>query len=158
MQLRPYQGHAIQCVREEIALGNRRVLLVIETGGGKTFTACSIILSAISKGKRCIFLAHRKELIDQCSETLTVLGIDHGVIKRGHPKRDLSKPVQVASIQTLIKRDHWDADLIVIDEAHRSCAKTYKDIVARYDDRVTLLGLTATPARMDGKPLGEMYN
>ncbi len=145
-------------MREEIALENRRVLLVIETGGGKTFTACSIILSAISKGKRCIFLAHRKELIDQCSETLTALGIDHGVIKRGHPKRDLSKPVQVASIQTFIKRDHWHADLIVIDEAHRSCAKTYQDIVARYDDRVTLLGLTATPARMDGKPLGEMYN
>lgn len=158
MQLRPYQDHAIQCVREEISRGNRRVLLVIATGGGKTVTSSSIIRSAVSRGKRCIFLAHRKELINQCSDTLTELGVDHGVIKRGHKKRDISKPVQVASIQTLINRSHWPADLIVIDEAHRSCAKTYKDIVARYDERVTLLGLTATPYRMDGKPLGEMYN
>jgi superfamily II DNA or RNA helicase len=72
---------------------------------------------------------------------------------------DLRKPVQVASIQTLINRKHWPADLIVIDEAHRSMATTYKEIVARYeDDNAALLGLTATPYRLDGKPLGEMYN
>jgi len=138
--------------------GNRRALLVIPTGGGKTVTSSSIILNAVSKGKRCIFLAHRKELIDQCSKTLDFLGVDHGVIKRQHPRRDISKLVQVASIQTLINRSHWPADLIVIDEAHRSCAKTYKDIIARYDERVAILGLTATPYRLDGKPLGEMYN
>lgn len=158
MKLRPYQEHAIQRVREEMLSGNRRTLLVIPTGGGKTVTASSIILNAVSKQKRCIFLAHRKELIDQCSKTLDFLNVDHGVIKRGHPRFDISKLVQVASIQTLIKRNHWPADLIVIDEAHRSCAKTYKDILARYDDSVCLLGLTATPYRLDGKPLGEMYN
>lgn len=150
---------AIQRVREEISSGNRRVLLVIATGGGKTVTSSSIIKSAVSKGKRCIFLAHRKELIDQCSNTLSFLGVDHGVIKRAHPKIDLSKPVQIASIQTLKRRDHWDADLIVIDEAHRSMAKTYVDLLDRYDmTKTVLLGLTATPYRMDGKPLGEIYN
>ena len=158
MQLRPYQEHAIQRVREEMSRGNRRVLLDLATGGGKTVTSSSIILNAVSKGKRCIFLAHRKELIKQCSKTLDFLNVDHGVIKGKHPRRDLTKPVQVASIQTLINRSHWPADLIVIDEAHRSCAKTYKDIVERYGDRVALLGLTATPYRLDGKPLGEMYN
>jgi len=139
--------------------GRKRVLLVIATGGGKTVTSSSIIKSAVSKGKRCIFLAHRKELIDQCSKTLDFLGVDHGVIKRSHPKLDLDKPVQVASIQTLIRWDHWPADLVVIDEAHRSMAKTYRDIVSRYEQENTaILGLTATPYRLDGKPLGEMYN
>jgi len=158
MKLRPYQEYAIQRVKEEIARGNRRVLLVIATGGGKTVTSGNVILSAVAKQKRCLFLAHRKELIDQCSRTLDFLGVDHGVIKRDHPRRDLSKPVQVASIQTLIKRDHWPADLIVIDEAHRSCAKTYKSILDRYEDKTITLGLTATPYRLDGKPLGDMYN
>jgi len=158
MALRPYQDHAIQRVREEMSAGNRRTLLVIATGGGKTVTASTIINNAVAKGKRCLFLAHRKELIEQCSKTLDRLGVDHGVIKRGHRRRDISKPVQVASIQTLIRRSHWEADLIVIDEAHRSCAKTYKDILARYGDSVAVLGLTATPYRLDGKPLGDMYN
>lgn len=158
MKLRPYQEHAIQRVREEMSRGKRRALLVIATGGGKTVTAGRIILNAVAKGKRCIFLAHRKELIDQCSKTLDILGVDHGVIKSKHPRRDLTKPVQVASIQTLIKRDHWHADLIVIDEAHRSYANTYKSILERYGDSVALLGLSATPYRMDGKPLGDIYN
>lgn len=158
MQSRPYQERAIQCVRDEMLLGNRRVLLVIATGGGKTYTSSKIILNAVSKGKRCIFLAHRNELIEQCSRTLDALGVDHGVIKSKHPKRDLSKLVQVASVQTLIRRKHWHADLIVIDEAHRSHAATYHKIIERYDDNVALLGLTATPFRTDGKPLGEIYN
>ena len=159
MILRPYQQSAIQRVRQEMSAGRRRVLLVIATGGGKTVTSSSIIKSAVAKGKRCIFLAHRKELIEQCSKTLTFLGVDHGVYKRGHKKLDLTKPVQVASIQTLIKKDHWPADLVVIDEAHRSMARTYQEIVARYEAQgAAVLGLTATPYRLDGKPLGAMYN
>lgn len=159
LEPRPYQQEAIDGVRGEISSGLRRILIVIATGGGKTFTSGKIIEMAISKGKRCIFLAHRKELIDQCSDTLDDLGIDHGVIKSGHPRVDRSKLVQVASIQTLIKRGHWDADLIVIDEAHRSIAKTYVDIVTRYDkDKIVVLGLTATPYRMDGRPLGRVYD
>ena len=142
-----------------MSAGHKRALLVIATGGGKTVTSSSIIKSAVAKGKRCIFLAHRKELIDQCSKTLSFLGVDHGVIKRGHSKLDLDKPVQVASIQTLIKWDHWPADLVVIDEAHRSMASTYQKLVKRYEaDRAAILGLTATPYRLDGTPLGEMYD
>ncbi len=159
MKLRPYQEDAIQRVREEMLAGRRRVLLVIATGGGKTVTSSSIIKGAVAKGKRCIFLAHRSELIQQCSKTLSFLGVDHGVIRRGHPKLDLKKPVQVASIQTLIKRDHWPADLVVIDEAHRSMAATYQELVSRYEqNNAAILGLTATPYRLDGKPLGEIYN
>lgn len=192
MILRPYQEEAIRCVRDEVvrqrsllgaipgdihsvsmnpshgALSNPNlvaILLVIATGGGKTFTAGKIILNAVAKGKRCIFLAHRTELIEQCSKTLHRLGIEHGIIKgkgklskKMKGKRDRDMLVQVASIQTLIKRKHWDADLVVIDEAHRSYAKTYRKILERYDSKTVVLGLTATPYRADGKPLGDIYN
>ena len=159
MRLRDYQEKAIAAVRQEISQGRRAVLLVIATGGGKTVTSSSIIRSAVAKGKRCIFLAHRKELISQCSRTLSSLGVDHGVIKSGSKKANLKKPVQVASVQTLVRRDHWPADLVIIDEAHRSMASTYQKIAERYrEENSVILGLTATPYRMDGKPLGEMYD
>lgn len=171
MILRPYQEEAIQRVRDEVVrqrgligtplLPNPTlvsILLVIATGGGKTFTSGKIILNAVAKGKRCIFLAHRTELIEQCSKTLDRLGVDHGVIQSKHPRRDLKKPVQVASIQTLIRRKHWDANIVVIDEAHRSFAPTYRKILERYDQKTTVIGLTATPYRADGKPLGDIYN
>lgn len=156
-EVREYQATAIERVREVIRAGYRRVLLVIATGGGKTFTSGKIIANTVLNGQCAIFLAHRKELIEQCSETLEDLGIDHGVIKRDHPRRDRSKKVQVASIQTLINRDHWPARLIVIDEAHRSVAQTYVKLIDRYDDPI-VLGLTATPYRRDGQPLGRKYH
>jgi len=104
-----------------------------------------------------IFLAHRRELIQQSSKTLDDLYVDHGVIKRNHPRTDRKQSVQVASIQTLIRRKHWDADLLVIDEAHRSVAKSYVKIIERYDDPI-ILGLTATPYRRDGRALGRKYD
>ena len=158
LESRPYQETAIERVREAIRAGHRRVLLVIATAGGKTFTSGKIIQGTVNNGQRAIFMAHRKELIEQCSKTLEYdIGVDHGVIKRGHPRRDRSKQVQVASIQTLIKRDHWPAKLIVIDEAHRAVAPSYVKLVERYDDPI-VLGLTATPYRRDGQPLGRKYD
>ncbi len=145
-ELRLYQETAIERVRETIRAGARRVLIVIATGGGKTVTAGYIIKNTVLNGERVIFMAHRKELIDQCSKTLDGLDIDHGVIKRDHPRRDRKKPVQVASIQTLIKRDHWPAKLIVIDEAHRATAKTYVDLVDRYkEENPIVVGLSVGP-------------
>lgn len=157
-ELRPYQETAIERVREEIRAGHRRVLVVMATGAGKTVTSGEIISNTVKNGERAIFMAHRKELIDQCSDTLIEkLGIDHGVIKSKDPRRDRSKPVQVASIQTLINRDHWPAKLIVVDEAHRAVAKTYVTLLDRYDDPI-VIGLTATPYRRDGQPLGRKYD
>jgi superfamily II DNA or RNA helicase len=155
--LRNYQGGAIQSVRGEIRSGKRRVLMVAPTGAGKTTIAGAIIDGAIQKGKKIVFLAHRTELIDQCSERLDDLEVPHGIIQRKHARTDPYQPVQVASIQTLIRRDHWDADIVVVDEAHRSTSPTYQKIIERYDDPV-VLGLTATPYRMDGQGLGDIYD
>lgn len=160
--LRPYQELAIKLIRQAISEGHRRILLVIPTGGGKTVTAAELIDKTVAKGNRVVFLAHRQELIDQCSEKLEDYGVPHGIIqgkgKKSDKKRDRSLPVQVASIATLIRREHWPARLIVIDEAHRATAKTYMKICERYEgENPVIIGLSATPYRMDGRPLGDLF-
>ncbi len=157
ISLRDYQKAGIQGLREKLAQGIRRVALVAPTGAGKTTIAGAMIEGTVRKGNRCLFLAHRKELIEQCSARLDQFGIQHGIIQANHPKTDPTRRVQVASISTLIKRDHWDAEVIIVDECHRSTSKTYKKIIERYKSPV-VIGLTATPYRMDGKGLGEVYD
>jgi len=150
--LRPYQELAIQLIRQAIIEGHRRILLVIPTGGGKTVTAAELIDKTVAKGNRVVFLAHRQELIDQCSEKLDAYGVPHGIIqgrgkKRDPKRRDRSLPVQVASIATLVRREHWPARLIVIDEAHRATANTYMKICERYEDEnPIILGLSVGPS------------
>lgn len=159
--LRPFQATGIEHVKSAIRAGNRRVLLCIPTGGGKTLTAGAIIQSAIAKGSRVLFVAHRKELIDQSVTALYRLGVHPvGVIRAGDPRKDLSRLVQVASIQTLARRPHLDPppDIVVIDECHRALAEGYqKHLYAAYP-RAVFLGLSATPCRTDGKPLAGAFD
>ena len=83
------------------------------------------------------------------------MGVSHGIIKAKTKRRNPEAMVQVASIQTLKNRDHWDAQIIIVDECHRSASPMYINILERYSNPV-VLGLTATPYRMDGKGLGEV--
>lgn len=157
VELRPYQTGAIEAVRAAIRAGRKRVLLCIPTGGGKTLTAASTLASAVAKGSRVLFVAHRKELIDQTCTTFGRLGITSiGVIRAQDPRKDLSQPIQIASIQTLARRDKPPADVVVIDEGHRALAKSYiKHLFEAYPQAVFLL-LTATPCRTDGRPLKDV--
>ena len=154
--LRPYQIAAVESARRAIAGRKRRLILLAPTASGKTVIASGIIESAVSRGKTVLFLAHRKELIQQASAKLDAFGIDHGIIMANHWRRRPGLQVQVASVQTLARRALPPADLVIIDEAHLSLAKTYTDLIAAYSDAV-ILGLTATPLRADGKPLGAIY-
>jgi len=156
--LRQYQEKAVQSARHAIAARKRRLILVAPTGSGKTVIAGSVIEAAVAKGKHILFLAHRKELITQASAKLDEFGVDHGIIMGNHWRRRPDAQVQVASIQTLRNRGlPWVPDLIIIDEAHLSMAKSYTDLLEVYP-RAVILGLTATPVRADGKPLGIIYH
>lgn len=157
-QLRDYQSTGLDALRTRLGRGIRRIVFVAPTGAGKTTVAGAMIDGARQKGNKCIFLAHRTELIDQCSARLDEFGISHGIIQQKHPRTDPRKPVQVASIQTLNNRDHVDADLIVVDECHRSTSPLYTKIIDRYDNKPAIIGLTATPYRLDGRGLGEIYD
>lgn len=145
MILRPYQTTAVD--RALNAIDNRPII-VAPTGSGKTVMAAAVIKRFPG---RVLFLAHRKELIHQCRSRLADAGIESGIILSGH-RENREHRVQVASVQTLNRRETPPNDLVVIDEAHHTIAESY----AKYlSGRV--LGLTATPFRTDGKPLGDIF-
>jgi superfamily II DNA or RNA helicase len=162
MQLRPYQIEAVAELRRTIGAGQRRVICVSPTGGGKTLIACQVIAGAVAKGSRVLFLAHTREIIKQTSLKLSEAGVGHGIIQAGLVA-DPAQPVQVASIQTLWTRamrlDRMPlpaANVLILDECHRTLAPTYKQIIAEYPNAI-LLGLTATPCRGDGRGLGGVF-
>lgn len=163
--LRDFQEKALNNLRRALAKagGNkRRPLLVSPTGSGKTTIAAALIGSAVALGKTVLFLAHRKELIDQCSARLDGAGVAHGVIMSGHPRALPWLPVQIASIPTLVSRlerggSMPGADIIIVDEAHHARASTYARILEAYPNAV-IVGLTATPWRNDGRGLGELFD
>lgn len=161
--LRPYQTEVITEVDAAIEAGQRRVLLVAPTGSGKTVISSDIIKTTATRGRRVVFLAHRRELIRQASNKLHDAGIDHGIIQAGFPARP-GERVQVASVQTLHARairstrmELPPADLVVVDEAHHCTAQTYRAITDEYPDAI-ILGLTATPCRADGRGLGNTFS
>lgn len=156
--LRDYQQDAEDIVRESM-MTNSAVLLVLSTGAGKTVIFSDIAKRAAAKGNRVLILAHRDTLIRQASNKLTEYGVEHGIIMAGCTPNPRLR-VQVASVQTMvrrIKKHDYHFDLIIIDEAHLSAAKSYGDVVdairtVRPGARV--LGVTGSPCRLDNKGLG----
>ncbi len=144
-----------------MASGLRRVLAVLPTGGGKTIVAAELVRRAVAGGKRVLFLAHKRELVQQASRKLFAAGIDHGIVAAGFTGRAAS--VQVASVPTLHSRavrsskiDLPPADLIIVDEAHHANATTWRRILDAYPE-AQIVGFSATPARGDGRGLGVVF-
>ncbi len=161
MNLRPYQTAAIQRARAAVTSitdGRRSVLLVAPTGSGKTVIGAEIVRSTVERGGRALWLAPRTELVDQSAAALKRLELVVGVQAAGSmlPPNPYA-PVQVASIQTLLARgDRPRADVVVFDEAHHAASDTYSALVDAYAS-ATVVGLTATPERSDGRGLGHMF-
>ncbi len=154
LKLRDYQTDAVNNIRQSYIRGFKAPLLVIPTGGGKTVIFSYIAATTASRGKRVLILVHRVELLRQTSAALQKSGVHHGLINPKYTP-DLFAPVQVASVQTLIKRldKIKPPDLIVIDEAHHALAGTWKKIIEHFPN-AHILGVTATPCRGDGTGLG----
>ena len=152
--LRGYQENLIEDARRAIRDGARAPLLVLPTGGGKTAISAEIMGSAARKGRRSVFIVHRRELVIQTSRTFDKVGIEHGIIAAGFSPSPHA-PVQIASIQTLARRElPWDPDMMVFDEAHHVASETWDQLFNRYS-RAHRLGVTATPMRLDGRGLGD---
>lgn len=155
MELRSYQSDLACDVMASHLTIARKVLAVSPTGSGKTVTLTYIV--SHEKGYVWV-VAHRQELIWQLSETLTNFGIPNGIVKSGHPF-DPSQRVQVASVQTLVKRMHLlpSPTMIVVDECHHCVSPTYKKIIDA-NPLANILGVTATPCRLNGQGLGEVFD
>jgi superfamily II DNA or RNA helicase len=157
IELRPYQHAFVHAI---LVSKGRRKLAVMPTGGGKTLIAAQLIREA--EKDLVLFLAHRRELIHQARDKLAEFDIRAGVILAGKTTDPTAK-VQIASIQTLWSRHKreagWipQAGLVFIDEAHRATAFTYRSLISKYPD-ATVVGLTATPCRSDGRGLGSAFD
>ena len=158
MQLRPYQVQAIDDIRQAMIDGARSVLLQLPTGAGKTVIFSQITAACRDKGHRALILVHRRELIDQASRKLAALDVPHGFIAAGYKRSD--EPVQIASIQTLVRRLRtvpWEPSLIIIDEAHHSLAATYRQVFDAWP-KAFRIGVSATPCRLDGRGLKHAFD
>lgn len=155
---RYYQQIAVNRTIEAIAKGQNRILLVMATGTGKTYTAFQIIHRLWKSGakKRILFLADRNALIDQTrrgdfkhfKDKMTV--VKHRQIDKSFEiylalYQGLSGTDEAANVYKQFSRDFFD--LIVIDECHRGSAKddsSWREILT-YFQNATHIGLTATP-------------
>jgi superfamily II DNA or RNA helicase len=152
--LRPHQTEAIDLIRRSLATGHKRPLLAAPCSFGKTITAAYILKAAAEKGKKVVFFADRVKLIDQTIAAFEALGLDFGVMQSSHHMTDSSKPIQIASIQTIARRHRKpDIDLAIVDECHVA----YESMVELMDrfDNVPFIGLSATPY---SKGLGRIYD
>ena len=162
--LRDYQSGAISSVfsvwREHVPGASKNTLggdlsavcLVSPTGSGKTRMGSEMVARAVKGGKRVLWIAHRTELIEQAAETLS-LAIGQPVATTDAPLAQ----VIVMSIQTMIASDTFPAcDLLAIDECHHIVADQWSEVLLHYKD-ARVLGLTATPTRLDNKPLGSVF-
>lgn len=161
--LRDYQIAATDRLRAAI----RRVLsvlLVSPTGSGKTRMFSWLTSRLTANGRRVVLLAHREELLDQISRALTDVDVRHGMIVAGMSYYDPRVLAHVASVFTIARRLDAVAvpDYVIVDEGHHAAAgSTWAKVVAHWralNPRLVVIGVTATPERLDGKGLGDVYD
>lgn len=141
---RPFQLRAHESLREGFRRGHKNQLIMAPTGAGKTYLGLRICNEAIQKGKRAVFLCDRTTLINQTSAVADSYGMNnHGIIQAKHWRRRPDELFQIASVQTIAKREFWPAmDVLVVDEAHT----TYKAWTEFANaTNATVIGLSATP-------------
>ena len=156
MILRPYQDELVEKLRASLRVHGRSCLQS-PTGSGKSVLIAHMIGRTAKGGHSAWLTCHRSELLDQLSGTLWEAGVSHGIIASG--RRETKDPVQVASIQTLVRRLGRlpPPDLLAIDEAHHSTAGTWRKVIDHCKDS-WVVGLTATPCRTDGSGLDDIFS
>jgi len=147
------------------------ILYQMPTGTGKTRLFTSLIRDINVWGlrngekKRILIIAHRSELIVQIDKSLEKYHVSHGIIAGSifKGKKDLTKSVQVASIQTISHGSNYDiasnlnVDFIIIDEAHHSVAASYTKLWRMYP-YAKKLGVTASPWRMNNSGFRTVFD
>lgn len=167
----PFQQEIIEQARVLIRGGCKKLIIQAPTGAGKTVIASEIIRSAQEKGKlnntivKCVFLVHRQELVRQVYWTLYPLCDGNlGRIQTKHSEQ-YHHPLQVGMITTIKSPKRidrwvdWGANLIIVDECHHARAETWQSTLDKLTENgAVLIGLSATPARLDGKGLGDVFD
>ena len=140
MELRPYQKDLFQKTQSAFAQGHRRPLVVAPCGAGKSYLFAEMVRK--TRGEALV-LTHRQELKEQHEALFRNLGIEN---------------VRVAMIMTEANRlgQYPTPALVVADEAHLSRSNSWMRVIEYYN--TWTVGLTATPVRLDGRPMGDVFD
>ena len=164
MTLRPYQQEALDAVISKWNEGQRRLLLVLPTGCGKTIVFAKVIEHMVKSGGRVLVLAHRGELLEQAADKLyKSTGLKCAVEKAEQSCMRSFYRVVVGSVQTMTREKRLNQfdenyfDAIIIDEAHHCLSDSYQRVLEHFPG-ANVLGVTATPDRGDMKNLGEYFD
>ena len=164
MGLRPYQLEAVEAVEREWSGGNRRTLLVLPTGTGKTICFSETARRTVEDDGRVLILAHREELLSQAADKLKkTTGLNSALEKADSHAKSSFFPVVVGSVQTMMRAQRlaeWDNDdfrTVIVDEAHHALSESYQRVLNHFD-RANVLGVTATPDRGDMRNLGSFFD
>ena len=163
-KLRYYQEEAVAAVEREWAAGNKKTLIVLSTGLGKTIVFSSVAARRVAAGEKVLILAHRGELLEQAADKMKkACGLDSVLEKAESTAVNSNCPVVVASVQTLYQDKRLEAyakdyfGTIIIDEAHHCMSSTYQKVLEYFSD-AKVLGVTATPDRNDKRNLGHFFD
>lgn len=143
-ELRPYQQEALDKAREHVLAGKRSVLIQLATGLGKTRVAVEACALHAEQGGKPLFIAPRKELIDQARTALRARGLELAWVRS---IQELSRP----------NAEVPPATLVVLDEARHYVADAWSELRAKLPNAL-YIGLDATPERGDGRGLGSMFD
>lgn len=164
MELRPYQLSAKTAVFDQWEQGNRKTLLVLPTGCGKTIVFAKIAEECVRKGERVLILAHRGELLEQAADKIMKsTGLGCAVEKAEQSCLGSWFSITVGSVQSLMREKRLNRfsedyfDDIIIDEAHHCLSDSYQKILEHFSG-ANVLGVTATPDRGDMKNLGQVFD
>ena len=141
---RQFQIDAHNALRQGFREGHKNQIIMAPTGAGKTYLGLRICNEAMQRGKRAVFLCDRTTLINQTSAVADRYGLHgHGIIQAKHWRRRPDELLQIASVQTIAKREFWPKmDVLVVDEAH-TFYKAWTEFAA--NTGAAVIGLSATP-------------
>jgi len=164
----PFQERILDALKREREVHNRyKNLVIAATGTGKTVVA-AFDFNEFYKGRKrnakLLFVAHRKEILEQARITFRNVLRDQnfGELLVGDFAADRLEHL-FCSVQMLTNRELWKQvggsfyDYIVVDEVHHGTSDSYRPIFEHFEPEI-LLGLTATPERMDGKSVAADFH
>ncbi len=143
--LRDRQAQAMDDMRQAMKEGHKRIVIQAPCGFGKTVLAAHMIAASLDRGKRPLFTCPAISLIDQTYKSFQFEGIhDIGVMQAQHECTDKMARVQIASVQTLVKRELPNIDFMILDEIHMRFHALNEMLDGPWKDKIAI-GLSATP-------------
>lgn len=160
-----FQSEALREISNAEENGERRFAVVMPTGTGKTYLIAEWFRTKLHKNPsaRLLYVCHNQDILTQANDKEFTTHLKDLNISRGYYNASKKSVAQItfATVQTLSRNlakfspDHFD--YIIVDEAHHYRAKTFEETVQHFAPKL-LIGLTATPSRMDKKSILEVFN